>query len=137
LKARIRNLDRRESFLPDNHYQREFFFMVTLTEKAAKEIQRAMTDAKMTEGTVLRVRVVGGGCSGYNYDFRFDKAELVDTAKDFVDDQFGIPVVVDKKSDLYLDGTVIDYKDGLEQRGFKFENPNVTRSCGCGSSFAV
>ncbi len=111
--------------------------MVTLTEKAAGEIKRAMSDAKMAEGTVLRVGVVGGGCSGYNYRFGFDSNETVDKAKDFVEDQHGISIVVDKKSDLYLDGTVIDYKDGLEQRGFKFENPNVTRSCGCGSSFAV
>jgi iron-sulfur cluster assembly protein len=111
--------------------------MVTLTEKAASEIKRAITEGKMPEGTVLRVGVVGGGCSGYNYRFGFDKSETVDKAKDFVEDQHGISVVVDKKSDLYLDGTVIDYKDGLEQRGFKFENPNVTRSCGCGSSFAV
>lgn len=111
--------------------------MVTLTEKAAGEIKRAITEGKMAEDTVLRVGVVGGGCSGYNYRFGFDKIETVDKAKDFVEPQFGISVVVDKKSDLYLDGTVIDYKDGLEQRGFKFENPNVARSCGCGSSFSV
>jgi len=111
--------------------------MITVTEKAAGEVKRAMTEAKLPAETVLRIGVAGGGCSGFQYKLGFDNATNVSTEKDHVSEQHGVKVAIDKKSDLYLDGTTIDYYDGLEKRGFTFNNPNVTRSCGCGSSFSV
>ena len=106
---------------------------ILLTEKAANEVKRIMGDQKLDPGTVLRVGVTGGGCSGFSYALGFDKQ-----FDDKVDSRFeyhGVPVVVDKKSALYLDGTTVDFYDGIEKRGFTFENPNAVKSCGCGSSF--
>jgi iron-sulfur cluster assembly protein len=108
---------------------------VTITEKAAKEIQRVLSEQKMPEATVLRIGVAGGGCSGFQYSLGFD--EKTDAAKDHVTNQHGIPVAVDKKSYLFLDGTTIDFYEGLEKRGFTFENPNAVKTCGCGSSFSA
>jgi len=108
---------------------------IVLTEKAAKEISRVFTDQKLPEGTVLRIGVAGGGCSGFQYKLGFDNT--ADTAKDLISEQHGIKVAIDKKSDLYLDGTTLDFYDGLEKRGFTFDNPNVSKSCGCGSSFSA
>lgn len=109
---------------------------ITLTEKAAQEIQRVIGDQKLPlETTVLRVGVVGGGCSGFQYSLGFDNA--TDPAKDQLIDQHGVRVAVDKKSALYLDGTTVDFYDGLEKRGFTFNNPNAVKSCGCGSSFSA
>lgn len=108
---------------------------VMLTEKAAGEIKRVMTEQKMPETSFLRIGVAGGGCSGFQYVLGFDNA--TDPAKDQVSEQHGIKVAVDKKSSLYLDGTTVDFMDELNQRGFKFNNPNVVKSCGCGSSFSA
>ena len=106
---------------------------VMLTEKAAAEVKRILQDNQMEEGTVLRVGVTGGGCSGFSYALGFDKGydENVDTRYDC----HGVAMVVDKKSALFLDGTTVDFYDGIEKRGFTFENPNAVKSCGCGSSF--
>lgn len=106
---------------------------VTLSEKAANEVKRIMDDNKFPEGTLLRVGIAAGGCSGFQYSLGWDQAwdEKTDSKFDF----HGVSLVVDKKSALYLDGTVIDFYEGLEKRGFTFENPNATKSCGCGSSF--
>ncbi|REK17305.1 MAG: iron-sulfur cluster assembly accessory protein [Planctomycetota bacterium] len=106
---------------------------ITLSERAATEVKKAMTEQKCPENTVLRVRVVGGGCSGFSYDLRFD--ESFDDKVDSKYEHHGVTVVVDKKSALYLDGTTVDYYEGLEKRGFTFDNPNAVKSCGCGSSF--
>ncbi len=111
--------------------------MITVTEKAAGEVKRAMSEANLPEGTVLRIGVAGGGCSGFSYKLGFDSGENVTNEKDHISEQHGLKVAVDKKSDLYLDGTEIDYYDGLEKRGFTFNNPNVVKSCGCGKSFSV
>ena len=108
---------------------------VTLTEKAAKEVQRVMSEQKMPETTFLRVGVVGGGCRGFQYSLGFDTKS--DPGKDELSEQHGIRLAVDKKSELYLDGTVLDFYDGLEKRGFTFSNPNAVKSCGCGSSFSA
>jgi iron-sulfur cluster assembly protein len=108
---------------------------ITITEKAAKEIQRVLTEQKMSESTVLRIGVAGGGCSGFQYSLGFD--DKTDAAKDHVSQQHGVPVAVDKKSLLFLDGTTVDFYDGIEKRGFTFENPNAVKSCGCGSSFSA
>lgn len=108
---------------------------VILTEKAAGEIKRVLTEMNAEAGTFVRIGVAGGGCSGFAYDFRFDTVS--DDAKDHVDEQHGLKVAVDKKSALYLDGTTIDFYEGLERRGFTFNNPNAVKTCGCGSSFSA
>lgn len=109
--------------------------MITITERAAKEIQRHITEQNQPGELMLRVGVAGGGCSGFQYSLGLDTN--VDPAKDHVSEQHGVKVAVDKKSDLFLDGTKIDYYDGLEKRGFTFDNPNAVKSCGCGSSFSA
>ncbi len=109
--------------------------MVTLTEKAAKEVQRFMTENQPEEQLVLRVAVAAGGCSGFQYRLEMDKKESVDESKDHIVEQHGVKVAIDKKSFLYLDGTTIDFREEIDRRGFCFDNPNVVKSCGCGSSF--
>jgi iron-sulfur cluster assembly accessory protein len=104
---------------------------VKLTEKAAEMVRKAMEQENMKEHG-LRVGVIGGGCSGLQYLLDFAPRP---TPEDFVGEQFGIPVFVDQFSAGHLHGTTIDYVDGLNGSGFKFENPNIQRSCGCGSSF--
>jgi len=106
---------------------------IVLTEKAANEVKRIIADQKIDPEMVLRVGVTGGGCSGFSYSLGFDKTydEKTDSKYEF----HGVPVVVDKKSALYLDGTTIDFYEGVEARGFKFDNPNAVKTCGCGSSF--
>jgi len=107
---------------------------VTLTEKAAGEVKKIIAEQSLPEGTVLRVGVQGGGCSGFAYSLNFDTAT---SEKDRVVDVHGVKLAVEKKFDPYLDGTVVDFYDSLEKRGFVFNNPNVVKSCGCGSSFQV
>ena len=107
---------------------------VTLSEKAAGEVKRILSEQGVPEGTVLRIGVQGGGCSGFSYSLNFDTAT---NEKDRVAEFHGVKLAVEKKFDPYLDGTVIDFYDGLEKRGFVFNNPNVVKSCGCGSSFQV
>jgi iron-sulfur cluster assembly protein len=106
---------------------------ITLTEKAAKEVQKIMDEQKLGPDTILRVGVTGGGCSGFSYSLGFDKS--FDEKADSRFDCHGVTMVVDKKSALYLDGTTVDFYDGLERRGFTFDNPNAVKTCGCGSSF--
>jgi iron-sulfur cluster assembly protein len=109
---------------------------VRLTEKAAKEVLRSFEEQKFAAAdTFLRVLVTGGGCSGFSYKLALDKQFNPDA--DMKADFHGVSVLVDKKSDLMLDGTTIDYHDGLEARGFTFENPNAVKTCGCGSSFSA
>ncbi|MDA0658053.1 MAG: iron-sulfur cluster assembly accessory protein [Planctomycetota bacterium] len=106
---------------------------VILSERAATEVKRIMDEQKYSEGTVLRVGVTGGGCSGFSYSLGFDAN--IDEKADVATDQHGIKMVVDRKSSLYLDGTTVDFYEGLDKRGFTFDNPNAVKSCGCGSSF--
>lgn len=106
---------------------------IRLTERAAKELKRIVLEQNLKDDILLRVGVTGGGCSGFSYSLGFD--EDYDEEKDTSYEYYGIKMVVDKKSALYLDGTVVDFFDGLEKRGFIFENPNATKTCGCGSSF--
>jgi iron-sulfur cluster assembly protein len=106
---------------------------VTLSEKAAKEVKKIIEEQKLDEATVLRVGVAGGGCSGFSYALGFDKT--YDEKADSKYDCHGVTLVVDKKSALYLDGTTVDFYEGLDKRGFTFTNPNATKTCGCGSSF--
>lgn len=106
---------------------------ITVTEKAASEVRRVLTEQQFDEEVFLRVGISAGGCSGFNYVLQFDKN--YDEANDASYEQHGVKVVVDKKSDLYLDGTTLDWHESLERRGFTFNNPNAVKTCGCGSSF--
>lgn len=106
---------------------------IILTEKAATAVKRYIQDQKMPEAVALRVAIVGGGCSGFSYNLHFD--ENFDDKTDTRCEQHGVKVVVDKKSDLFLDGTTLDFHDGLDRSGFTFDNPNAVKTCGCGSSF--
>jgi iron-sulfur cluster assembly accessory protein len=105
---------------------------VTLTERAAERIKELIA-TENREGQGLRVKVVGGGCSGLQYKVDFD----VPKGTDKVFEKDGAKLLVDMKSLLYLGGTELDYKDELMQSGFVFQNPNVKKSCGCGASFTV
>lgn len=108
---------------------------LTLTEKAAGEVKRIIKEQNVPVPAVLRVGVKGGGCSGFEYSLGFDTA--ADEMGDIVSDWHGVRVAVDRKSALYLDGMEIDFYEGLEKRGFVFNNPNATKTCGCGTSFQV
>jgi iron-sulfur cluster assembly accessory protein len=107
--------------------------MITVTPVAAEKIKGIKTAQQAPEDTGLRIRVVGGGCSGFQYQLVFDAAQ----AGDQVFEQDGVKVVVDPKSFLYLSGTEIDYVDSLTGAGFTLKNPNAKGSCGCGSSFTA
>jgi iron-sulfur cluster assembly protein len=109
--------------------------MITLTESAAKEVEKFKESAKSEENAFLRVKVVAGGCSGYSYGLNLDTN--FDETKDSKYNFHGVDLVVDKKSELFMDGATINYVETLEQRGFHIENPQSTKSCGCGSSFQV
>ena len=85
----------------------------------------------------LRVGVVGGGCSGFSYSLTFEEKEKTDSLNDDQFELHDIQVRVDRKSALFLEGTEIDFHDGINERGFKFDNPQSTGGCGCGSSFSV
>jgi iron-sulfur cluster assembly protein len=104
--------------------------MVTLSERAADKI-RQLTAEKPDAG--LRVKVVGGGCSGLQYRMEIDGAK----ERDKVFERDGARLIVDKKSFLYLNGSELDYAEELMASGFRLVNPNVKRSCGCGESFTV
>lgn len=141
--------------------------MITLTETAAREVARIRAERKLGDEKVLRVQVVGGGCSGFQYNLFFDDAAKVNEETDeeydfeYTDEsdateeesasaeggvavaekvkvaKKSVRVVIDRKSDILMNGTIIDWHDGLNGRGFAFSNPNATKSCGCGSSFSA
>jgi len=107
--------------------------VVMLTDAAAEKA-KALIDRDDREGYFLRLKVVGGGCSGLQYQLMFDNEVLdLDQEAEFE----GLKVVVDPKSAVYVVGTTIDYVDDLNQSGFKIENPNATNTCGCGESFGA
>jgi iron-sulfur cluster assembly protein len=108
--------------------------MIAITERAAEEVRRIISEQQLPDGTGLRVGVKGGGCSGFSYTLGFDDTV---SETDQVNDIEGIRVICDPKSFLYLNGTQIDFEDNLMGRGFKFGNPNASKSCGCGESFSV
>ena len=107
----------------------------TLSTKAVQEIRRLQTVDPNATDARLRVRVVGGGCSGMSYKLGFEKNDP--SAEDKVFEQDGVQVIVDKKSLLYITGTELDFSDGLNGKGFEFNNPNAKKTCGCGSSFSA
>lgn len=106
--------------------------MISMTHEAARKIQALAAEKGMPDGA-LRVKVVGGGCSGLSYKMDLDRPREGD--KIFEHD--GARLVVDRKSFLYLNGTELDFKEELMASGFTLRNPNIKRTCGCGSSFAV
>jgi len=107
--------------------------VVTFTESALREIKQLQQQPEMGQGMYLRVGVKGGGCSGLSYVLGFDQKE----EDDVVAEVQGVEIVMKKAHSMYLLGMQIDYASGLEARGFIFNNPNASSSCGCGSSFAV
>jgi iron-sulfur cluster assembly protein len=108
--------------------------MITVSEKASEYIKDLMVRENHAPGTFVRVGVKGGGCSGLEYVLKFENDEQ---AGDQVFEDKGIKIVVQMKSLLYLYGTELDYSDGLNGKGLFFNNPNATRTCSCGESFAV
>jgi len=108
---------------------------IVLTEKAASEVRKIVTEQELDGGKIrLRIGVKGGGCSGFSY-----LLDLTESQKP-TDEQFemhGIKIVIDPKSLLYLGGVTVDFRDELMGRGFVFSNPNATSTCGCGSSFSA
>ena len=104
---------------------------ITITDRAAEKIQALLAGTK--EGNGLRVKVVEGGCSGFEYKMDIDSPK----AEDQVFEKNGARVLLDPKSILHLNGTELDYKSGLMHSGFVFNNPNVKGTCGCGTSFSA
>ena len=112
--------------------------MIALTNAAITQIKKVLeTTPECDDNTYLRVAIEGGGCSGFSYKLGFIEPEGFDQQTDAKYEQDGISIVVDKKSDLYIDGTTIDWYDDLVKSGFKFNNPNAQKTCGCGSSFST
>ena len=107
--------------------------MVLITPTAALKVNEIRNAEAIEANMALRLRVVGGGCAGFSYDLYFDEPAEVDRQVEIQ----GVKVVVDEMSLMYLVGTEIDYVEGLQGAGFKFNNPNVKSTCGCGSSFSV
>jgi len=107
--------------------------MIQVTDKAITKIKQAFAKEGITDGA-LRLGVLGGGCSGLSYQFKFDAKER---PTDQVYEFGGVKIVVDPKSLLYLHGMTLDYKESLMQSGFVFENPNAQKGCGCGTSFSA
>lgn len=105
--------------------------MIDLTDRAVEKVKEIL-DTQDPKPTGLRISVVGGGCSGFQYSMAFENTpNMLDKTYEFN----GLKVFIDQASMLYLDGAKVDYVETLEGAGFKFDNPNVTRTCGCGSSF--
>lgn len=110
--------------------------MIFVSDKAKEKIQQLMDEASKSSdaGYFLRVSVVGGGCSGLSYKMDFDNKSL---PADQVFEDNGVKVVTDLKSFLYLVNTTLEFSEGLNGKGFYFNNPNASRTCACGESFAV
>jgi iron-sulfur cluster assembly protein len=108
---------------------------LTVTEKAAAKVKQIIAEQNEKEKVYLRLRVVGGGCSGFQ-----NKLDLDPQVNDKLDEVFevhGQPVVVDKRSLMYLEGAVVDYHDELHRQGFSVTNPQAKSTCGCGSSYSM
>lgn len=107
--------------------------VITVTERAAKQLDKIIAKENAAPGKFLRIGVKGGGCSGLSYFMEFDEPKELDETVS----QHGVDLIIDKRHALYLQGTVLDFKDGLDARGFTFENPKASSTCGCGSSFSA
>ena len=110
--------------------------MITVSEKALQHVISLMMESNITpDSHHLRVGVKGGGCSGLSYVMDFDNT--IESTDETVEIDGGLKEVIDRKSVLYLYGTELDYSDGLNGKGFQWGNPNASRTCGCGESFAL
>ena len=110
--------------------------MITVSQKALEHIIELMVESGITPNSHhLRVGVKGGGCSGLSYVMDFDNT--IESTDESVDIDGGLKVIIDRKSVLYLYGTELNYSDGLNGKGFQWENPNASRTCGCGESFSL
>ena len=109
--------------------------MITLTSSAAEQVKQLLAKEPNPGNMALRIGIKGGGCSGMSYVLALDEATPKQYDKLF--EQEGVKVIIDAKSELYLDGTTIDYKTNMMGGGFEFNNPNAKKSCGCGSSFTT
>lgn len=107
--------------------------IVAVTDKAFEQIKTIFNKENPGLNKGLRLAVVGGGCSGLQYKIEFSELK----EKDNIIDREGIKIIIDPKSSIYLKGVVLDFKDGLNGKGFVFENPNASNTCGCGESFSV
>lgn len=106
---------------------------IKITDTAAEQLRQILTEKEVPKNSFLRVGVKGGGCSGLSYILDIDEK------KDY-DDEYeinGVPFILDRRHKLYIEGTVIDFSSGLDNRGFTFDNPNAQTTCGCGSSFST
>ncbi|MEX2632873.1 MAG: iron-sulfur cluster assembly accessory protein [Balneolales bacterium] len=110
---------------------------IKLSQNAIDRIKEIRIKDQLDDSVPLRVGVVGGGCSGLSYKLEFDKATDTPDKKDKYIESEGITIVIDMRSFLYLAGTELDYSSGLNGKGFHFINPNATRTCSCGESFAM
>ena len=109
--------------------------MISLTQKAAKKVQKLLKQEEVTsENAGLRIYVKSGGCAGFEYGF---KLETEKKENDYTFDTYSVRIFLDPKSALYLAGTEIDYTETLMESGFKIVNPNAVLTCGCGTSFSV
>ena len=107
--------------------------LIGLSDKAAEKIVEIRGEENIEDTYALRLKVQGGGCSGFSYDLYFDQPQEMDRSFDVK----GVKLICDQMSLMYLVGTEVDYVEGLHGAGFKFQNPNVKSTCGCGSSFSV
>lgn len=107
--------------------------MIEVTEKAATELLRIMDEQKMT-GSYVRISLKGGGCAGFSYHLDFAKNS---TDFDLTFESNGVQILIDKKSHLLMNGTVIEFQDGILDRGFRFNNPVAKTTCSCGTSFST
>lgn len=109
---------------------------IAITERAAKEVRSVMEEHGMDLATTwVRIGAKGGGCSGFSYVLDFDQNGP--TEFDLTFEENGVNLVIDKKSEFFMAGTILDFNDGLLDRGFVFKNPSATGSCGCGTSFSA
>ncbi len=108
--------------------------MIYITDKAKQRVLEIQQEEHLAANSFLRVSVVGGGCSGLSYKLDFDNQHL---PNDQIFEDKGVKIVTDMKSFLYLCDTTLDFTDGLNGKGFHFVNPNASRTCACGDSFAV
>jgi iron-sulfur cluster assembly protein len=108
---------------------------IEVTEKAVNEIKRLQANDPQAKDAMLRVKVVGGGCSGMSYKLGFDPIKPADNDK--VIEVNGVKLAIDSKSFLFIKGMTLDFSDGLNGKGFVFDNPNATKTCGCGNSFSA
>ena len=108
--------------------------MLHISDKAKEQVSRLLDKDGLDESYFVRVSVVAGGCSGMTYDMTFDNTSRPD---DEVFEDNGMKLVTDPRSVLYLFGTTLEFSDGLDGKGFYFNNPNAARTCGCGESFSL